>query len=204
MWVENVGDVVTESSGEGQDTIRTTISFTLASHVEVLDLNGTANIDGTGTSASESFYGNSGNNVLSGLSGNDVYVIAGLGEGADTIFDNGLNSDSDQLRISPLGGLTRNNIAIFQNGNNLEIAYVGATTASNRITIQNHFLAGDASRMENITFTGGSFFLTHTAITTVISNMASYASANSISLTDIDVVKNNASLMAIVNAGWSS
>jgi hypothetical protein len=108
------------------------------------------------------------------------------------------------LRIGNGGGLTRNNIAVFQNGNDLHIAYVGASTSTNRITIQSHFLAGDASRMENITFTGDNFFLTHTAISTIISNMASYASANSIALTDIDVVKGNANLMAIVNAGWTS
>lgn len=96
--VDNTGDVVTEGLNAGNDTIKSTVTYTLGANVENLLLTGTATINGTGNDLANRLTGNSGNNVLSGgLSsdllngangidsliggdGNDTYVV-------DTITD---------------------------------------------------------------------------------------------------------------------
>nr|WP_281064934.1 calcium-binding protein [Asticcacaulis solisilvae] len=69
--VDHVGDRVYEYYDEGTDTVKASISYALTPDVEVLNLTGTANINGTGNGLSNSLNGNSGNNGLSGGLGND-------------------------------------------------------------------------------------------------------------------------------------
>ena len=45
------GDVVTENSGEGDDLVRTTVSYTLGANIESPVLLGAGNIKATGNSA---------------------------------------------------------------------------------------------------------------------------------------------------------
>ena len=75
-FVDNVGDVVTENAGEGTDTVRSTISYTLAANVENLvlltDINGNPAISGTGNALDNVITGNSANNSLTGGGGNDT------------------------------------------------------------------------------------------------------------------------------------
>lgn len=112
--VDNVGDTVIESAGEGIDSITTVISLTLPTAVERLTLSGTGNIDGTGNGLANVLIGNSGDNALSGAGGHDrlmggagndkltggigndrltgelgadSFVYAGSGNGVDTITD---------------------------------------------------------------------------------------------------------------------
>ena len=50
--VDQTGDVITELAGQGNDTVRSSISFALgASNVENLELTGTAAINGIGNAA---------------------------------------------------------------------------------------------------------------------------------------------------------
>jgi Ca2+-binding RTX toxin-like protein len=86
--VDNPGDVVTEQStnffpNAGVDTVRSSISYTLAPNVENLVLTGTANLNGTGNNLDNVIEGNSGNNVLDGAYGNDT--MRG-GSGDDTYY----------------------------------------------------------------------------------------------------------------------
>ena len=46
--VDDAGDVVTEAAGEGTDTVRARVSYTLGANVENLTLTGTGAINGTG------------------------------------------------------------------------------------------------------------------------------------------------------------
>ncbi|QRM29538.1 PQQ-dependent sugar dehydrogenase [Microvirga sp. VF16] len=92
--IDNAKDVVLERTGEGQDTIRTKVSFALADtmSVEILwttNTSGTAAIDLTGNKLDNKISGNASGNVLTGLGGKDL--IRGLA-GGDTIAG-GSNDD---------------------------------------------------------------------------------------------------------------
>lgn len=104
-YADNAGDVITETSGNGTDTVLASASFALtaAADVEVLKTTsdtGTAAINLTGSNIINTITGNNGANrldggssggdgvtdVLNGLLGNDTYV---LGAGSDTVNDTG-------------------------------------------------------------------------------------------------------------------
>jgi Ca2+-binding RTX toxin-like protein len=88
-YVDNSGDVVNESSGQGIDEVRSSVTHTLSANVENLTLMGTASINGTGNGLDNVLVGNSGANVLSGGAGDDV--IHGLA-GNDSL-DGGAGND---------------------------------------------------------------------------------------------------------------
>jgi Ca2+-binding RTX toxin-like protein len=88
--VDSIGDVVIENASQGTDKIYASISYTLTANVEHLTLTGTADINGTGNSLSNSITGNVGNNILTGDAGNDT--LNG-GDGNDTI-NGGAGNDS--------------------------------------------------------------------------------------------------------------
>lgn len=100
--VNNLNDVVIESVGEGNDLVKSSVSFNLAGQeIERLTLTGSGNIDGTGNALNNTIKGNSGNNVINGaggtdslygLGGNDTFVFAsaaetGVGSSRDVIRD---------------------------------------------------------------------------------------------------------------------
>jgi uncharacterized delta-60 repeat protein len=88
--VDSAGDVVVENAGEGADTVRNTISYTLSANVENLILQGSSAINGTGSVDANNITGNSAANLLSGDAGDDT--LTG-GAGNDTL-DGGTGADS--------------------------------------------------------------------------------------------------------------
>lgn len=88
--VDHVDDVVVEMAAEGSDTVQSSLSWTLADHVENLILTGTAALAGTGNELDNRLLGNSGANTLLGGSGNDS--LDG-GAGADSLVG-GLGDDT--------------------------------------------------------------------------------------------------------------
>ncbi|MDD2462387.1 MAG: Calx-beta domain-containing protein [Desulfobulbus sp.] len=81
-FVDNIGDRISEASGEGRDTVNSTITWTLAANVENLVLSGTKAIHGTGNELANALTGNSGANKLYGSGGND---LLNGGAGNDTL-----------------------------------------------------------------------------------------------------------------------
>jgi Ca2+-binding RTX toxin-like protein len=85
--VDHTGDKVIEKAGQGTDTVKSKVAFTLGANVENLTLTGTAAINGTGNELGNVIVGNGGANVLDGGTGADF--LDG-GEGGDTyIFEIG-------------------------------------------------------------------------------------------------------------------
>ncbi|MBR0556581.1 calcium-binding protein [Ciceribacter sp. L1K23] len=104
-YVDNAGDVVTERSGGGHDTVDASVSHTLAAYVEDLVLIGSASINGTGNGLANMIVGNAGNNVLNGgggadtmlgRTGNDTYYVDNAGD----IVVEAANAGTDTVRAS--------------------------------------------------------------------------------------------------------
>jgi Ca2+-binding RTX toxin-like protein len=107
--VDNAGDVVKEFTGEGTDTVVSSVSFSLSGYeLEKLTLTGASTISGKGNSLANILTGNSGGNVLdggsgadtmTGGSGNDTFVFSSaLGaSNIDTITDFSVVSDTIRL-----------------------------------------------------------------------------------------------------------
>lgn len=66
------GDVVIELDGEGLDTVQSQVTHALADNVEILRLQGTEDLNGTGNAANNALVGQSGDNVLTGMEGFDI------------------------------------------------------------------------------------------------------------------------------------
>ena len=83
--VDNVGDVVDETTGSGADLVQAAASFDLSTvlgDVENLTLTGSAAVNGTGNGLANTIIGNSGANIIEGKGGADT--LDG-GAGLDTV-----------------------------------------------------------------------------------------------------------------------
>jgi Ca2+-binding RTX toxin-like protein len=83
-YVDSTRDRVIESSGRGTDTVMSSVTFTLGSHVENLTLTGNLPTHGIGNNLNNVITGNGATgNVLHGLGGNDTLFG---GDGKDTLY----------------------------------------------------------------------------------------------------------------------
>jgi Ca2+-binding RTX toxin-like protein len=170
-FVDNAGDIVIESTGQGNDAVFAAINYTLAANVETLVMQGGADLQGFGNSLANSIFGNTGNNlidggagadVMSGGAGNDTYfvdnagdtVIEGSGQGNDVVFaavHYALTPDVETLVLQGTADLQGfgNSLAnaIFGNsGNNLIDGHAGADVMAGGLGNDTYFVdnAADA------------------------------------------------------------
>lgn len=90
-YVDDAGDIVIENANEGNDTVISNVSYTLAANIENLTLSGSISINGSGNNLNNTILGNDYDNILIGNAGNDVMqgfggrdILYG-GEGNDTL-----------------------------------------------------------------------------------------------------------------------
>ncbi len=146
--IDNVGDVVGESTNAGTDTVQSSFTYTLGSHVENLTLTGTTAINGTGNTLNNILTGNSANNTLNGGAGadtmaggvgNDIYVVNASG---DSVTENA-NEGTDTVQSS----------ITYTLGNNVEnLTLLGTTTLNATGNALNNLLTGNSA---NNVLTGG-------------------------------------------------
>ena len=140
--VDSSGDTVTETGGNGVDTVQASVSYTLLAEVENLVLTGAAlagtgnALDNTltGTSADNLLDGGAGADTLTGGAGNDTYVVDDAGDtvvelaggGTDTVQASASHVLADEVENLELSGSADidgtgnllNNILTGNSGNN--------------------------------------------------------------------------------------
>lgn len=97
-YVDNTGDVVTETGQSLYDVVYATVSYSLSAKLYKLILTGTTNIDATGNSGNNVLIGNEGNNKLNGAGGIDT-LQGGQGDDTYYVYDN-----STQVKENPNEG----------------------------------------------------------------------------------------------------
>jgi Ca2+-binding RTX toxin-like protein len=152
---DDAGDVLTDSAGA--DTLRASVSVTLAAGIEVLELLDGA-LNGTGNSLNNLLIGNTAGNLLNGGSGNDTLegrggadtLIGALGndsllggEGADSLNGNG---GADTM----VGGAGDDSYVLDEAGDVVTEGVGGGTD-----TVFVGFTYGLGGTVENLVLTGG-------------------------------------------------
>ena len=177
--MDSTTDVITENANEGNDTIQSSVTFSLAAlpNVENLTLTGSAAMDGTGNASNNVITGNTANNTLDGGTGVDT-LIGGTGDDIyqvdstnDVITENA-NEGTDTIQSSVTFSL-----AALPNVENLTLtgssAINGTGNASNNIltgNTANNVLDGDTGIDTLIGGTGDDIYLVDTITDTITEN----------------------------------
>jgi serralysin len=210
--VNSAVDVTAEKTGEGHDTVKSSVTWTLGTYLEDLTLTGTNAINGTGNSAANTITGNAAANVLKGGAGNDVLeghagndTLVG-GEGADTYqFGRGGGSDLISNADTDLGadallfgdGITEQDLWFTRNGNDLQVSVLGTT---DRVTLQGWY-SSVPNQVDHIALSDGST-LAATQVQQLVAAMSSF-SAQPASFSSLSLPQQQ-SVESVIAANWHS
>jgi trimeric autotransporter adhesin len=185
-FVDNTADVTTELASEGTDTVNASVTWTLASNLENLNLLGTTAINGTGNTLDNVLAGNSGINTLTGGAGNDTLdgaggadvlvggtgadsYVFGRGYGVDTVQENDTTANVlDKVQFG--AGVVKADTKYVRTGNNLEVSILNTT---DKLVIQNWYL-GSQYQVEQFKYADGTV-LTAAQAAGLVGAMASFA-----------------------------
>lgn len=156
--IDNTGDFILELVDEGNDTVISSITYSLGNNLENLVLVGNEALNATGNNSNNHIIGNSGNNIISGLSGDDTLeggagddlYIFGRGAGIDTIID---NNGNNSLLIT--GGLVVQQLTFSKQGNDIEVTI---TNSNDKVIIKNWY-ENSNYRLHHIQFGDGTMLL---------------------------------------------
>lgn len=164
--VDNAGDTVVESARQGNDLVRSKVSYTLEAFVERLELMGAA-ASGAGNDLANHLFGNGIDNLLRGYGGADI-LYGGLGndtldggeqgdtyfydfgDGNDTIIDAG---GADGMDVLILHGNTASDVTFHQSATTPGDIII-TINGGGRIVLDG-FLNGNGRNIENIQFSDG-------------------------------------------------
>ncbi len=197
--VAAAGDRTIEAAGQGADTVRTFINWTLANNVERLELQGSSNLNGIGNTLANTLVGNSGNNSLSGGDGND-YIVGGAGNDTLTGGDGNDRLIGGAGRDSLNGG-TGNDIFDF------DLASDSPAGAALRDSISGGFSHGsdriDLSTIDASTLAGGNqaFSFIGSAAFSGVAGQLRYTNYSGNVIIDADLNGDSAADMQILVAG---
>lgn len=146
--VDNADDVVTELTGEGNDTVTTSVTYALAANIESLNLTGNAAINAKGNAGNNQLTGNNAANKLDGGNGADT-LQGGLGDD-NYIVD---NAGDNVIEQNNAGNDTVTSSISYSLGNNVEnLILVGTQGLSGTGNAANNAIQGNDA---NNTIDGG-------------------------------------------------
>ncbi len=128
--VNNVGDVVQDSSTTASNAIQSSVSYVLPTNVNSLQLAGTANLSGTANNGNDTLVSNSGVDTLVAGGGNDLFVINNPGD----LIELGASPGNDTVMSSVSYVLPSNLNALVLTGS---AALTGTANAANDTLISN-------------------------------------------------------------------
>jgi Ca2+-binding RTX toxin-like protein len=141
--IDNIGDVPVRYNATGKGTVMSSISYTATIDMNDVFLSGTSAINATGNTLDNTLSGNSAANVLTGLTGNDLYfvtagdtVVEKLNEGTDTVSSGAswtLGANLENLTLTGTAavngtGNSLNNVITGNSANNVLNGGAGADT----------------------------------------------------------------------------
>jgi Ca2+-binding RTX toxin-like protein len=139
--VNNSGDVIIEALNAGNDSVNSSVSYTLGANVENLSLTGASAINGVGNELNNVLRGdfNSAANVLTGGLGNDTYYV---GAGDTVVENSGAGSDTVVSTMNYTLGTNVENLTLTGN-----VGLFGIGNAGDNVIIGsmgNDYLEGGA------------------------------------------------------------